>query len=636
MLKFISVKLKMHNLLQLFPYLRRSGRLFALALCCGVLAQVASLLVPRAIEQVARQALARHINQIAPWAILILVLYVVRGGLQALETLIGVRVGQQVLRDLRQDIFSHVERLRLRFFDQTRSGELLSRVTADLDPLEGFFSWGVRMIFRNTLLFLGVLIFCLSMNASLTLISLGFVIPMTATAFIIGNRLRPAWQSAREQVGAFSSALEETLSGIRVVKMYGQEASETAKLTRTSEAVRDQSWRANRLDAAYYPLTGLWAGIASLVVLAYGGSQVIAGRLSLPQYISFEIYIMMLLVPMRMLGWMVSGAQRAAVGAGRILGLMDEEGELLGIKNLELKIKKENQLQTPTDQIPESTLPAFTLNASPERSRRAERSTLVLSEVEGLNEPIKGDITFNRVTFGYRENEPVLRDLSLEIKAGEVIGILGPTGGGKSALVSLIPRFYDPLAGRVLLDGRDLRDYDLSWLRSQIGVVFQEPFLFSGTIRENIAFGKPDASDAEVAEAARRAAIEDFINGLDKGYDTLIGERGLNLSGGQQQRMTIARTLLVDPRILILDDCTSSVDADTEFHIQEALAEVMLGRTSFVIAQRAGSVAMAHRIIVIADGVIVEQGTPAELAQLEGGHYRRLLDVQEALNDVQR
>jgi len=446
------------------------------------------------------------------------------------------------------------------------------------------------------LLFIGALSFCLNMNWRLTLVSLSFIPLISVTALIIGLRLRPAWQAAREQVGDFTSGLEETLSGIRVVKMNVQEQRENEKLTRASEIIRQKTFLANRIDATYYPLTGLWSGVASLVILAYGGLQVIRGQLTIDQYVSFEMYIIFLMVPMRMLGWMVSGMQRAAVGARRVFELLDEQAESLSVERSALN-------ETPV---------ARTINV--------QRSTL------------NGDLVFQNVSFSYRPGEPVLRDINLSVSAGEIVGVLGPTGSGKSALVALIPRLYDPVEGRILIDDIDARDYDLQALRRQVGMVFQEPFLFSGTIRENIVFGRPDAGPAEIEEAAKRAAIDDFIAGLEKGYDTRIGERGLNLSGGQQQRLALARTLLMDPRILILDDSTSSVDADTEFRIQEALAELMVGRTSFIISQRANSVAVANRIIVLDHGEIIEQGTPRELAQIPNGHYRKLLDVQKALS----
>jgi len=578
----------MRNIFRLFPYLRGSRRILAAVLTLSLFSQVTLLLLPKVLQQIVRTALDKNPAQIAPWALLILVLAVVKGGLSAGETLLGTRVGQRVLMNLRQDVYAHLLRLRLRFFDQVRSGELLSRVTADLEPIDGFFSWGARLIFRNTLLFIGVLIFCLSMNLQLTLVSLSIVPLITVTAFVLGVRIRPTWQAAREQVGAFTSALEETLSGIRVVKMCTQEKNEIAKLTRSSEAVKEKTWQSNRYDAAYYPVTGLWAGLAGLVILAYGGSQVIAGRMMIDQYVTFEVYLMLLLVPMRMLGWMVSGMQRAAVGAGRIFALLEEERE-------------RSATQSGGGGHPRPT------------------------------EQLKGRVTFERVTFGYREGEPVLHSLNLEVKAGEIVGLLGPTGSGKSALVALIPRLYDPLHGRVLIDGEEIGNYDLGWLRRQIGVVFQEPFLFSGTIRENIAFGRPEATQEEIEEAAKRAALHDFIAGLEKGYETLIGERGLNLSGGQQQRLALARTLLMNPRILILDDYTSSIDSLTEAQIQQALIDLMSGRTTFIISQRASSVSIADKIIVLDQGKIVEQGRPQELAGIEGGHYRRLLEVQEAL-----
>jgi ATP-binding cassette, subfamily B, multidrug efflux pump len=576
----------MRYLTRLIPYIRGSRRLLITVLILAVLGQTAALVIPQVILQIVQDALAHHPGHIAPWAILILMLAVIRAALAGFETLLGIRLGQQVLCALRQDIFAHLCRLRIRFFDQTRSGELLSRITADLEPIDGFFSWGARMIVRNLLLFIGVLVICLSTNARLTLFSIAIVPLITITAFTLGNLIRPAWQAARERVGDFSSALEETLSGIRVVKMSVQEERETEKLTRASEEVRKKTWLANRIDAAYFPLTGFWAGIAGLMILAYGGSQVIHHHLTLPQYVAFEVYLMLLLTPMRMLGWMVSALQRAAVGARRVFELMEEVPEEISLEEA----------------------PAATLTPT-----------------------LSGEVVFENITFGYREDEPILHNVSFRVEAGEIVGILGATGSGKSALMALLPRLYDPRQGRVMLDGQDMKQYDLTWLRRQIGLVFQEPFLFSATIKENIALGRPEASQEDIELAAKRAALHDFIMSLEEGYDTLVGERGLNLSGGQQQRLALARTLLIDPAILILDNATSSVDADTEFEIQQALNEVMRGRTTFIISQRAYSVASAHRIVVLEKGNIVEQGAPEELARLPGGHYRKLLEVQESL-----
>ena len=598
----------MRNILRLLPYLRGSERLLAAVLTLAMLSQVTLLLLPKVIQQIIRNALQHTPGNIAPWALLIIVLAVVKGALSASETILGTKLGQQVLFNLRQEIYAHLVRLRLRFFDRTRSGELLSRVTADLEPIDGFFSWGSRLIFRNSLLFIGVLVFTFSMNVKLTLVSLSIVPLITLSAFIMGARIRPTWQAAREQVGNFTSALEETLSGIRVVKMSTQEKREIEKLTRASAEIRDKTWRSNRIDAAYYPITGLWAGLAGMMILAYGGSLVIAGQLTLDQFVAFQVYLVLLLVPMRMLGWMVSGMQRAAVGAGRIFELMAEPQEELMVQSSQFRVNGPKV---------------------PPNAQRATNHELRATNHEQRS--IDGSITFDNVTFAYRENEPVLCDIELEVKAGEMVGLLGPTGSGKSALVALIPRFYDPQQGQVLIDGRDVKDYDLRRLRRQIGVVFQEPFLFSGAIGENIAFGRPGAAREEIEQAARLAALDDFINSLEKGYETLIGERGLNLSGGQQQRLALARTLLMDPRILILDDYTSSVDAYTEFNIQQALLKYMPGRTTFIISQRASSVSIADRIVVLDRGEIVEQGRPEELAQLPGGHYRKLLEVQSAL-----
>jgi len=482
---------------------------------------------------------------------------------------------------MRADLYAHLTRLSFGYFDRVRTGQLLSRITSDLEPVGGFCTWGFRMIFRSVILFAGVLAVCIWMNPRLALLSLSTMPLLTATAYFVGERIRPAFERAREQLGVVTTRLQENLSGIRIVKLYVREPLERERYRAASEVLRDRNYEAQRIDAAYYPLTGFWAGLSGLLVLWIGGMEVLHGRLTLPEYVAFEAYLLLLLLPMRMLGYMVSGMQRAAAAINRLTAILDEVPDV----------------------------------RDPERPVRLGR--------------IEGAVRFENVTFGYTRDTPVLRGVSFSVRPGETVGILGATGSGKSTLVALIPRFYDPQEGVVRIDGHDVRALDRRELRRQIGIVFQESFLFTGTIRENIAFGHPDATDAEVEEAARKADIHDFVASLELGYQTPVGERGLTLSGGQQQRVALARALLTDPRILILDDCTSSLDTRTEHRIQTRLASYMAGRTTFIIAQRASSVARADRIFVLENGAIVEEGAPDDLLRNPESLFARLYQLQE-------
>ena len=516
-------------------------------------------------------------SELPALALAVIAVAAVKGALAYAEIIVGARAGLGLVASLRSALYAPLTRLSFRYFDRTRTGQLLSRVTSDLEPVGGFAMWGFRMIFRSVLLFVGVLAVCISMNPRLALLSLATMPLMAATAYYVGGLIRPAFEAAREQLGAMTTVLQEYVSGIRVVKIYSRERLERERFESASWELRDRNTRAQRIDAAYYPLTGFWAGMGSLIILWLGGLEVIHGRLTLPEYVAFEAYLLMLLMPMRMMGFMVSSMQRAAAAAGRIFAILDETPDVLN----------------PAKPV---AIPS-----------------------------LRGAVEFRNVSFGYTDGQMVLRGISFAVEPGQTVGILGATGTGKSSLVALIPRFYDPQEGAILIDGRDVRAYDRRELRRQVGMVFQESVLFSGSIRENIAFGRPEATDEEIENAARHADLHDFAAALPEGYETQIGERGLTLSGGQQQRVALARALLMDPRILILDDCTASVDTHTEERIQRALAAFMFGRTTFVIAHRASSVAHADRILVLEEGRIVEDGPPAVLAVRPGSLYAHLL-----------
>ena len=567
----------MKHLRRLAPYARKRKYLIMAAIASSLISQGAFLIMPKLLGDIVDQVFqGGQRDRLAFYGLLILFLSVVRGAFNFLEIIAGARCGQAVLLDLRQDLYAHLCRLSFTYFDKTRTGQLISRITSDLEPVSMFLTWGFRMIFKNILLFVGVVVICLRMHVTLTLVSMSALPLLTLTAMVIGGKIRPAYESAREQLGVLTSLLQENIQGIRLIKMYVKEKAEIARFEQESETLREKTYKAQRLDAIYYPITGLWAGLASLLVLWYGGLQVINGSLTLGEYVAFETYLIFITLPMRMLGFMVSAMLRTDASMERVHAIIDA--------------------------VPDITSPP----------RAASHS------------PVSGRVDFEDVSFGYTHESSTLTDLAFTIEAEETVGIIGATGCGKSTLISLIPRFYDPQRGLVLIDGHDVRQWELSALRRQIGIVFQDTFLFSGTLRDNIAYANPDTDDEDVARVARLAALDEFIQQLPEGYDTVVGERGERLSGGQQQRLSIARTLLWQPRILLLDDCTSSLDTHTEYQIQQNLESERKGRTTIIIAQRASALSTADRVFVLESGRVVETGTPSSLARDTGSLYARL------------
>jgi len=567
----------MKHLRRLAPYARKRKYLIMAAIASSLISQGAFLIMPKLLGDIVDQVFqGGQRDRLAFYGLLILFLSVVRGAFNFLEIIAGARCGQAVLLDLRQDLYAHLCRLSFTYFDKTRTGQLISRITSDLEPVSMFLTWGFRMIFKNILLFVGVVVICLRMHVTLTLVSMSALPLLTLTAMVIGGKIRPAYESAREQLGVLTSLLQENIQGIRLIKMYVKEKAAIARFEQESETLREKTYKAQRLDAIYYPITGLWAGLASLLVLWYGGLQVINGSLTLGEYVAFETYLIFITLPTRMLGFMVSAMLRTDASMERVHAIIDA--------------------------VPDITSPP----------RAASHS------------PVSGRVDFEDVSFGYTHESSTLTDLAFTIEAEETVGIIGATGCGKSTLISLIPRFYDPQRGRVLIDGHDVRQWELSALRRQIGIVFQDTFLFSGTLRDNIAYANPDTDDEDVARVARLAALDEFIQQLPEGYDTVVGERGERLSGGQQQRLSIARTLLWQPRILLLDDCTSSLDTHTEYQIQQNLESERKGRTTIIIAQRASALSTADRVFVLESGRVVETGTPSSLARDTGSLYARL------------
>jgi ABC-type multidrug transport system fused ATPase/permease subunit len=492
--------------------------------------------------------------------------------------LVAGRVSLGVEYDLRQRMYEHLQRLELGFFDRQQTGQLMSRATVDLQAVRFFLGYGLVFLLQSglTLLLGAVAMFVLNpVLAAVALWPVPFVVLVAAR---YGRRARPAIQEVQQRIAELTAEAEENVSGVRVVKAFAREQRQLGRFRHSVRRVFDQSMYSTRLQAFYQPLIGFLPNLGLAAILLVGGRQVIDGSLTLGAFTAFYAYMLMLLSPMRTLGVFLGMSQRAIASGARIFQILDRAPEMT---------------------VPEGA-PALP--------------------------PGEGHVELRGVTVTYEgTREPALRDIDLDVPAGTTIALVGTTASGKTTLVSLIPRLYDPTAGSVLVDGADVRDVQLDSLRHSIALVTDDPFLFSASVHENVAYARPDASREDVEAAARRAQADEFVAALPDGYDTLIGERGLTLSGGQRQRLAIARAILADPRILILDDATSSVDASTEQEIKGALREVMQGRTTFVIAHRLSTIALADEIAVLEHGQLAARGTHDELVEVSD-LYREIVE----------
>jgi ABC-type multidrug transport system fused ATPase/permease subunit len=519
-----------------------------------------------------------------PLALIILGAAILRMGLTVVRRLVAGKVSLAVEFDLRQLFYAHLQKLELGFFDTQQTGQLMSRATVDLGAIRFFLGYGLVFITQNLLtivLAAAVMIAINPLLAVLALIPAPFVVWIAARYNKIS---RPAVQEVAQRVAELTAEAEENVSGIRIVKAFAREEFQLHRFQRAVKRVFDQSIYSTRLQAFFSPLIGLLPQLGIALVLLVGGRMVIDGNLRLGNFTTFYIYLVMLAGPLRTLGVAMGMAQRAVASGNRMFEIID----------------REPRIQSPADPV---ALPA------------------------GGGKVELRDVTLRYAGAPGSENEavPALHDVSLEVDAGKTVALVGPSGSGKTSLVALIARLYDPSAGEVLVDGVDVRDVDLDQLRAEISFVADDSFLFTATVADNIAYARGAASREEVEAAARLAQADTFIQELPDGYDTRVGERGLTLSGGQRQRVAIARALLADPRILILDDATSSVDATTEAEIKTGLREAMAGRTTFIIAHRLSTVSLADEIIVLDHGEVVDRGTHEEL--LEGcGFYREIAE----------
>jgi ABC-type multidrug transport system fused ATPase/permease subunit len=500
--------------------------------------------------------------------LLFVALALIRAGVGHLLGPIRNQVVHGALGDIRGAVYDAAQRLSFSYHDRTNSGELISRATTDVWRLQDFLFACLLMAVDTLVALVATLWLVFAIAPLLGWITLGSVLPCVLLLAYYARQLQPQWRKVHDLHGEMATVVQENIAGVRVVKAFARESAQVEKFTRKRDTYLETLMRTVSFWSARVPLAQFVFGLGMPLVLWAGGSQVIRGEIPIGDLVKAIFYLLAIGNRMGSVGQFVNILQNASASAERLNELIDEP----------------RTITSPPNPLP----------------------------------PGNGAVEFEHVSFAYQEGKASLTDVSFRVQAGETCAIVGPTGSGKSTLVHLLPRFYDPSAGRVLIDGADIRQVDVRDLRRHIGLIFQDTFLFSATVAENIAFGRPEATKAEIEACARAAQAHAFILGLEKGYDTIIGERGVTLSGGQRQRIAMARALLMNPRILILDDATASVDSSTEHAIQDALRTLCAGRTTFVIAHRFSTVQHAHRILVLDQGRLVETGTHAELISREG------------------
>ena len=562
---------------RLFGFLRPYRGQVIVSTLLAIGSQVAVLTIPfltgRAID--ATQPGHRDRNALMLNAGLIVAAGALQGVLMFWRRFLAGRLSLAVEYDLRNAMYRHLQRLSFGFYDRHQTGQLMSRATVDLQSVRFFLGYGLIFFSQNLITVVVVVAALVAIDWQLALIALAISPAIMVAAYRYSRISHPVLKDVQQRIADVTTHAEENIVGVRVVKAFAQEDRETTRFAGLAGRVFDQAITAARIQARYVPMLQSLPNLAIAAVLLVGGYSVIHGTLTLGSFFAVNGYLLLLVVPLRSVGMWVGQYQRAMASGERIFEILDVDRDIL--------------------ELPD----AAPLPAGP------------------------GHIRLEGVEFGYDPGRPVLRDVDLDVAAGSTVALIGPTGCGKTTLTALIPRFYDVAAGRVTVDGADVRDVTLDSLRADVGIVSQDTFLFSTTVAENIAYGTPDATPEEIVRAARQAQAHDFICDLPDGYETRVGERGLTLSGGQRQRIAIARALLMNPRILILDDATASVDATTEAKIKLALREVMKGRTTLIIAHRLSTISLAEKIVVLEAGRIVAQGTHADLIE-ESDVYRQI------------
>jgi ATP-binding cassette subfamily B multidrug efflux pump len=545
-----------------------------------------SLIVPGIMQQVIDDGISRNdVSLLVRAALLLLGLGLMTAVLNGFQRYISEWIGGHIGYDIRNRLYDHIQGLSFSFHDHAQTGQLISRCIEDVRSVQQFIGSSIVELAQMIFLLFGALGIMLTENWQLTLIAVLPIFPLVWLTIRFGNKVTALFFNVDNMLGELSARLQENVTGAQVVRAFAREPHEIERFDETNRAYYDARMSVISSWSQVMPTTDFLVTMCTILILWFGGNMVLKGTLTVGELVAFNAYVLMLATPAQQLTWLVNGAGEASAGARRVLEVLDTEPEIT----------------SPTDAVQLSTL--------------------------------RGEVEFRNVSLIYQnEKTASLSNVSLRVQPNQLIALIGATGSGKSSLINLIPRFYDVTRGAVLVDGRDVRTLDLVSLRRQIGIVLQTSLLFSDSIKANIAYGHPDATDEEVIAAAKAAQAHEFIESFPEGYETVVGERGVTLSGGQRQRVAIARALLMDPRILILDDSLSSVDTQTEKLIQEALDKLMEGRTTFVIAHRLSTVRRADLIVVMDKGRIVQQGTHNELLK-GGGLYREIYDLQLSQRD---
>ena len=571
----------MRILRRLLGYLKKYWFFVFLALMALLINRVLNLAIPEITQRAIDIAIVqkRH-GLLVILALSIVGVTILTALFQFVQEYILQYASQKAIYDIRNTMYDHLQRLPFSFYDKSQTGQLIARATGDIDTLRRFYSFGMINFVSSILMFVAVLVICLLKNWALAVLALSTMPILAYTGIRFGGKIGPRFWEIRQRFAELTTVIQENITGMRVVKTFVREDYEISKFSVYARNVLQKNLEVTKLWAFFFPLMDFISGLGTIAVLWFGGWQMMKGNLTLGEFIAFNMYLMQLMWPIRMLGFIINVSKEAMASGQRIFEILDTQSEV----------------EESPDAIP---LP-----------------------------PIAGYVRFENVSFRYDDNdELVLKNFSLDIEPGETVAILGATGSGKSTLINLIPRFYDPTSGTITIDDIDIRTVTLESLRKQIGIVLQDTFLFATSLKDNIAYGRTNATEEEIIAAAKAANIHNFIDSLPKGYDTEVGERGVTLSGGEKQRVAIARALLMNPKILILDDSTSSVDTETEHLIQNAITTLVKDRTTFVIAQRLSTVKRANKIVVLENGEIIEQGTHDELLK-KGGIYTEIYNMQ--------
>jgi ATP-binding cassette subfamily B protein len=563
---------------RLLAYLKPYPKEVTLAYGSMLISTLLNLIVPQVLKGAIDRGLA-EMRILLVSSSVILALAILKGIVAFGKRYYGEWMSIRVAYDLRNVFYDKVQRLPFAFHNRSQTGDMMSRATSDINEVEQFVGVGLMELVATVLVLIGIISAMFYESVGLALLALLPMPVLIYTTLRFARIVLPMFKSIQEQMGVLSTVMQESLTGIRVVKAFAREFYELQKFNRENDIWFNRRHRVIKAWGNNWPLFTLLVALSVFLLLWVGGPQVIHEKITVGSLFAMISYVLMLNGPVQNLGFFANLAATASASAERFFEIIDTPNEL-----------------------------------------EDQPGAIVLNKV-------RGEVSFENVAFYYREGEPTLKKIDFIAEPGQVIALIGPTGSGKSTIINLIPRFYDPTHGCVRVDGYDLREVAIASLRTQIGVVLQDPFLFSTTIAENIAYGRKDATQEEIVEASKAAYTHNFIMDFPKGYETKVGERGVTLSGGQKQRIAIARALLMDPRILLLDDSTSSVDIETEHLIQKALERLMKGRTTFIIAQRLLTLKNANLILVLDQGEIVQRGTHAELLA-EEGLYREIYDYQ--------